>query len=72
MPVWCPKCGAMLADGTERCPRCDTKLEASGGGEADLSTKEIWNLTFYILRILLVPVLVALVIGLICYLTYFR
>lgn len=62
----------MLAEGTDKCPRCGTKLEATGGGEADLSPREIWNLTFYILRILLVPFLVALVIGLICYLTYFR
>ena len=26
MPIWCPECNAMLAEGTEECPRCGANL----------------------------------------------
>lgn len=70
MPVWCTRCGAMLADGTEKCPKCGKKLDSTSANDADLSTKEIWNLTFYTLRFLLLPMIIILVIGLLCYFIY--
>lgn len=72
MPIWCTRCGAMLAEGTETCPRCGKPLGSTPADDADLSTKEIWNLTFYSLRYLLLPLLVIVVLAVICLLILFR
>lgn len=62
----------MLAEGTETCPRCGKPLGSTPADDADLSTKEIWNLTFYSLRYLLLPLLVIVVLAVICLLILFR
>lgn len=72
MPIWCPRCGAMLANGSEVCSRCGKKLGSTPADDADLSSKEIWNLTLYVLRIVLIPTILVLFIGILCYLVYFR
>jgi predicted nucleic acid-binding Zn ribbon protein len=72
MPVWCAKCGAMLPDGLEICPRCGHIINSKIEQKTDLNAREIWNLTFYILKLLLVPVLLVLGVSVLCYLVFFQ
>ncbi len=72
MPVWCPKCGAMLPDGLAICPRCGAQVSKPSAGKTELGTREIAQLTFDILRILLIPVIVILTISFLCYLLFLR
>jgi hypothetical protein len=60
MPVWCPKCRGILAEGQRKCPACGARL--SGGDE--FSFKELAWISGYILKIILIPVLIALGMGL--------
>jgi hypothetical protein len=62
----------MLAEGTETCPRCGKALDSTPADDADLSSKEIWNLTVYSLRYLLVPLLVIVFVAVVCLLIFFR
>lgn len=68
MPEWCPKCSAMLAPGLETCPVCGTKLGRRTDNQS--TGKDILWLSAYIIGIALIPILIALVIGVICILTY--
>jgi hypothetical protein len=74
MPVWCPKCNSMLAEGLEKCPVCGARLPAlvkdppGGAGEpaSPPSRSETITITAYLLSVLLIPVIVLVIIGLIC------
>lgn len=72
MPVWCQKCGAMLPEGLESCPRCGMKINSPATGDEDLNRQEISSLTMDVLRILLIPVLAALVLAFLCYFLFLR
>jgi len=69
MPEWCPKCKAMLPPGLQKCPSCGAKLTAIQGNET--SNKEIFWLSAYIIGIALIPILIALGIGILC-IVFFR
>lgn len=70
MPEWCPKCHAMLPPGLEKCPQCGTKLKSkqkiSSSSGIDLSNKDIFWYSVYIIGIGMIPVIATLLLGLLC------
>lgn len=64
MVEWCPKCNAMLTPGTERCPSCGARLGKDSNGFMPL--RDIFWLSAYIIGIALIPIILAVVIGLAC------
>ena len=68
MPEFCPKCGTMVADGTERCPACGARIhprvmdERTGFTWVDFFHYSLVPILF-VLGIVAVPV----VLGLVCY-----
>ena len=71
MPIWCPKCNAMLAEGLEECPRCGAQLTQTGkGGEAEDDRSAIFWVSAYTIGVVLVPIIAGVVIGLICILLF--
>lgn len=64
MAEWCPKCRAMLPEGLEKCPACGAKLPSAAG--ENLGCREVLSISFYILKIVLIPLLIAVAIGLLC------
>ena len=68
MPEFCPKCGTMVADGTERCPACGARIhshvmdEQTGFTRADFFHYSLVAILFA-LGIVAVPV----VLGAVCY-----
>jgi len=73
MPDWCPKCNAMLTEGTQVCPRCGTSLGAPISGEdAELNRKTVIWYSLYTIGIALGPIIIALCIGLLCVFLFFR
>ncbi|HZD55092.1 MAG TPA: zinc-ribbon domain-containing protein [Anaerolineales bacterium] len=71
MPVWCPNCGAILPDGTAECPRCGAKLErGQSEDEEDFSHEDLAWYSAYTIGIVIIPILIALAIGLICILIF--
>lgn len=72
MPEWCPRCGALLPDGLERCPRCGAALKGgSTAGEGDFKASDFFRLSAYSIGVVLVPLLVGIAIGLLCFLVFF-
>lgn len=67
MPTWCKNCGALLPDGLERCPKCGKKLGRTPKNSEGISPGEIRLLTKEVLRIVLIPVVIALILGILCY-----
>lgn len=65
MPVWCPKCHAMLAEGSEECPRCGADLRSSAEQE-EFNRSDIALFSAYTIGILVIPLIIGLVLGLIC------
>lgn len=65
MPVHCPNCGAILAEGTPVCPRCGKKLPGDR-----LSRREVSTLIAETLRIVLMPLGIALLVGGSCLLLF--
>jgi len=73
MPDWCPKCNAMLTEGTRVCPRCGTSLGSPIIDEdAELNRKTIIWYSVYTIGIALGPIIITLCIGLLCVFLYFR
>jgi hypothetical protein len=82
MPIWCPKCNAMLPAGLETCPACGARLppenprprQAGPDGEAEdappLARTETAWITGYLLAFLLIPLVIMLVLGLLCVLVF--
>lgn len=62
MPVWCPKCRAMLPEGQKKCPVCGAKLPAEGS----FSCSEILIFSLYIMGVTVVPLLIVFGIGFLC------
>ena len=72
MPIWCPKCNSMLADGTEKCPVCGEKLKTEKKkitpgmiDDPDFDKKDFVYTTLYILMIGILPIVIALILGMI-------
>ena len=65
MPIWCPKCNAMLPEGLEECPRCGVRLGPSEKEEG-ISRRDVAWLSAYTIGILLIPVVIGLILALIC------
>jgi hypothetical protein len=57
----------MLAPGLDKCPICGAKLGKKA--ENQYTGRDIFWLSAYIIGIALIPLLVAIVIGIICVLT---
>ncbi len=73
MPDWCPKCNAMLAEGTQLCPRCGTSLGSHGIDEdAGLNRKTVIWYSLYTIGIVLGPIIIISCIGLLCVFLFFR
>ena len=71
MPVWCPDCHAMLAEGTEQCPRCGAQINAPESEKA-FSKSDIAWFSAYTIAIVLIPILVGIGIALLCLFLFFR
>jgi hypothetical protein len=69
MPVWCPECNAMLADGTEECPRCGTRIHEHETEEGFSGSDVAW-FSAYTIAILLIPIIVGVGIALLCLLLF--
>jgi hypothetical protein len=71
MPIWCPECHAMLPDGTQICPRCGARLNhVESEGQSDFSRSDFFWYSAYTIGIVLIPIIIAVVIGLICVLLF--
>jgi hypothetical protein len=64
MPIWCPKCNAMLAEGQKKCPVCGARV--GRGGKDKLGCSEIISLSAYVMGIALIPIVFMLVISGLC------
>jgi hypothetical protein len=71
MPVWCPECNAMLAEGTEQCPRCGAKINESSTEEGFSRSDVAW-FSAYTIAIVLIPIIVGIGIALLCLFLFFR
>ncbi len=71
MPVWCPDCHAMLAEGTEQCPRCGAQI-ADPASEETFSKSDIAWFSAYTIAIVLIPIIVGIGIALLCLFLFFR
>ncbi|RMF46516.1 MAG: zinc ribbon domain-containing protein, partial [Anaerolineae bacterium] len=56
MPVWCPKCHAMLADGTAKCPRCGAKLPKAPSDPNAFTPQEFKAILLEAYKFALLPV----------------
>lgn len=73
MPDWCPKCNAMLTEGTQVCPRCGTSLGRGLIEDDDrLERKTVLWYSLYTIGITLGPVIIILCIGLFCVFLFLR
>lgn len=66
MTAWCPKCGAIVAQGSPSCPRCGKKLSSPGPTGNGLTREELRMVTLETFKILLVPILIAIILGIAC------
>lgn len=64
MPDWCPKCRAMLSPGLGKCPNCGAALASPD--ESPIGTSDIPWLTVYILRLMIVPLVILVALGVVC------
>jgi len=67
MVAWCPKCNAMLPPDAVRCQACGTSLGKTPGSES--TNRDVFWLSVYFIGIAMIPIGIALLIGLICILT---
>ncbi len=71
MPLWCPECHAMLPEGTQKCPRCGARLDLGESEEqSDFSRSDFFWYSAYTIGIVLIPIIIAVLIGLICILLF--
>ncbi len=71
MPLFCPKCGAMLPDGLEKCPRCGAKLPQASSDPNALTPQEWRVLLAEAYKFVLLPLALALLLGLGCILVLY-
>lgn len=74
MPLWCPKCHAMLPEGLEKCPSCGVKLCKPKSEESDeeFSRADYFWYSAYTIGVVLIPIIVVIGISLLCLFLYFR
>lgn len=70
MPIWCPECNGMLAEGTEVCPRCGAQIDISGPDES-FSKSDIAWFSAYTIAIVAIPIIIGVGIGVLCLLLFF-
>lgn len=72
MPEWCPKCNAILPDGTGECPRCGALLGKTIKKEStDFTRQDFFWYNAYLIGVTLIPILVAVCIGALCMYLFF-
>lgn len=64
MVDWCPKCGAMLTPGTQKCPRCGKRLRKKDGSE--YTARDIFWLSATALGFVFIPVAIVVVVAVMC------
>ena len=64
MVEWCPRCHAMLSPGVEKCPSCGKRIKK--GGDSLFTARDVFWFTLYLLGIAMIPILIAIAIGVIC------
>lgn len=73
MPDWCPKCHAMLTEGTQECPRCGASLGATlTDDDAKLNRKTVIWYSLYTIGVALGPIIIILCIGILCVFLFLR
>ena len=71
MPEFCPKCGSMVPDGTERCPVCGARIQPRMlDKKKGFSLADWFNYSWVTIVIVLVAILVPVAIGLLCFWLY--
>ncbi len=70
MPIWCPDCNAMLADGTEECHRCGAYIGAPEPKNEFRGSDIAW-FSAYTIAIILIPIIVGVGIALLCLFLFF-
>lgn len=60
----------MLPEGTTVCPRCGARLHPQQNGEEEASREDIFWYSTYMIGVVLIPILIAVVIGVICVLIF--
>jgi hypothetical protein len=61
----------MLAEGTEQCPRCGTKINGPGS-EGGFSKSDIAWFSAYTIAIVLIPIIIGIGIALLCLFLFLR
>ena len=64
MVEWCPRCHAMLSPGVEKCPACGKRIKR--GSDSMFTARDVFWFTLYLLGIAMIPILIAIAIGVIC------
>jgi uncharacterized membrane protein YvbJ len=64
MVEWCPKCGAMLTPGTQKCPRCGKRQNKHNGDEP--TARDIFWLSATTLGIVLIPLVIVVLVAILC------
>jgi hypothetical protein len=54
----------MLSPGAEKCPACGKRLKKRG--DAEFTARDVFWFTLYLLGIAMIPILIAIAIGVIC------
>lgn len=73
MPQFCPKCGAMMADGIERCSVCGSRMQPPMmDKETGFTWRDFFSYNLYVIGIVLIAILVPLALVLGCLLLYMR
>lgn len=72
MPVWCPNCNAMLAEGVEQCPRCGAaiqshQLDQPAEDETEVEPGDFFWYSAYTIAVVLIPIIVIIGLGLLCF-----
>ncbi len=68
MPEFCPKCGNMVADGTERCPACGSRMRPRVmDEESGFTWVDFFNYSAVTILIILAAILIPVAIGLLCF-----
>ena len=71
MPIWCPECNAMLAEGTEECPRCGANL-IDPNSDGGFNKSDVAWFSAYTIAILIIPIIIGIGIALLCLFLFFR
>jgi uncharacterized membrane protein YvbJ len=68
MPEFCPKCGNMVADGTERCPACGARVQPRVMDKRSGFTRtDFINYSVVAILVALGALLIPLLVGFACY-----